>query len=83
MANTQSSFLREIIFKLLAFTVAMITFPIASYFISVDLIFGGMSQSLSCTVYVPSPLEESSNICHLVALNPPPDFSLLLTWPVF
>jgi hypothetical protein len=43
IANTKSSLIREIIFKLLAFTVAMITFPIASYFISVDLIFGGMS----------------------------------------
>ena len=43
VANTPC---RSIIFKLLAFTVAMITFPIGSYFLSVDLIFGGMSRIL-------------------------------------
>ena len=32
-----------IIYKLLAFTFAMITFPIGSYFLSVNMIFGGLS----------------------------------------
>lgn len=32
-----------IIYKLLAFTFAMITFPIGSYFLSVNIIFGGLS----------------------------------------
>lgn len=34
---------RTIIYKLLAFTFAMITFPIGSYFLSVNTIFGGLS----------------------------------------
>ncbi|KAL1585728.1 Vacuolar ATPase assembly integral membrane protein VMA21 [Cladosporium halotolerans] len=33
----------SIIFKLLAFTVAMITLPIGSYFLSVNALFGGNS----------------------------------------
>jgi hypothetical protein len=43
VANIERPQNRSIIFKLLAFTFAMITFPIGSYFLSVNMLFGGMS----------------------------------------
>ncbi|KAM0724234.1 hypothetical protein Q7P37_000116 [Cladosporium fusiforme] len=43
---------RSIIFKLLAFTFAMITLPIGSYFLSVNAIFGGNSTYAGATAAV-------------------------------
>ena len=40
-ANNELLLYSNIIFKLLAFTFAMVTFPIGSYFLSVNMIFGG------------------------------------------
>ncbi|KAM0709140.1 hypothetical protein Q7P35_003176 [Cladosporium inversicolor] len=41
-----------IIYKLLAFTFAMITFPIGSYFLSVNMIFGGNSTYAGATAAI-------------------------------
>ena len=45
---------RTIIYKLLAFTFAMITFPIASYFLSVNTIFGGLSCPSIPFIHLPT-----------------------------
>lgn len=36
---------RSVIYKLLAFTFAMVVFPISSYFLTVNTIFKGISNS--------------------------------------
>ena len=42
---------RSVIVKLLGFTFAMITFPIGSYFLTVNSLFGGMRSSRCVTVF--------------------------------
>jgi hypothetical protein len=62
VANNTCPLNRSIIFKLLAFTFAMITFPIGSYFLSVNMLFGGMSY-LSFQTSHPKPPNMFIAIC--------------------
>lgn len=43
----------DVIFKLLAFTAAMVVGPIGMYFLTVNTIFGGMYQPHFCTMVSP------------------------------
>lgn len=43
--------LRDVIYKLLGFTAAMVALPIGMYFVSVNAIFGGKSH-ICCLSYL-------------------------------